>query len=503
LALIGTIAINMKVNAKQFASGMGAIRKDLHGFATSVQAAGFALLGFGALASLTIGKTVLAASNLEEQADRTRDQFGKYTGQVLDFAKALGTGYGIAKTETLKAASGFSSILEGAGYADDAVAKLAIHLVKLGTDTSRQVNMPILEALQKLHSGLAGMTRPLDDLGISVRETDIDAYAAAHSIKGLAGELSNTQKVQVRLALITERLAKAQENLAKTGDKTAGAIEGVKGRFENLSATIGETFLVVAASGLGDLQVGLQALQTAWIDTATAAVGSSDRTIQGLGEVHTTIGAVQTSIGNIANAFQLMGQGFRVVQGGINAGIWSIVSTLAVLEEGLLKFYNSMQFGPFGRAKVDTKNTFLGAMADNLKIELAKMQKEVAAAQAAPWASEVINAAFAKGRLDIQAARDKLKAMGNLTPAQILAIPQKNAIAAGGHEHKGFAHAAVLGSPEAANALLQSRFGMAGIGGPAEKTANNTARTNVLLEKILARRGAKEAAIAGAFFDAF
>jgi hypothetical protein len=44
---------------------------------------------------------------------------------------------------------------------------------------------------------------------------------------------------------------------------------------------------------------------------------------------------------------------------------------------------------------------------------------------------------------------------------------------------------------------------MAGIGGPAEKTANNTARTNVLLEKILARRGAKEAAIAGAFFDAF
>ncbi len=452
------------------------------------------MTGFGIAAGLAIGKTVVASSNLEEQTDRTRDQFGKFAGQVIDQSNLLGTAFGLAKKEVLESASVLSAIFESAGFAGKGVADLSVHFVKLATDLSRFANIPFHEALRKIESGLVGQVRPLREVGVALSETATDAFAYAHGIAAVGAELTDSQKIQSRAGFIAEALTKSWGNLAKTGDKVAGAIEGAKGRFENLSATIGDSLLLVAAPALGEIQIGLQAIQTAWAATAAASIDSSSTTVEGLTAVNHTIGPIQSAIGSIGDTWQNVGIAFKATQtiivGGLAAignAVFSVVDTYAAFKS--LITGTKVQPVATLKAAVDSLN-------ESVKIQLDEFKQ----LQAAPATSDLVNAAFAKGRADIQAARDKLLKMGKL---DVLSIKPTNLPAVLGKEHKGFAPAAIFGEPEAANALLRARFGQGGPGGPAEKTANNTARTNVLLEQIRAKLGAKGEAIAGAVFDAF
>ncbi len=468
----------MVVNSQGFTKGIHSARQSLNAFSSDITRVGLGLFAIGALGAVAIGKVVVASSNLEEQTDRTRDQFGKFAGQVIDQSNLLGTAFGLAKKDILESSSVLSAIFESAGYAGEGVAKLSVHFVKLATDRSRFANIPFKEALRKIESGLVGQVRPLREVGVALSEAATDAYAFKHGIAALGSQLTDSQKVQARAGFIADALQKSWGNLAKTGDKVAGAIEAVKGRFENLSATIGDSLLLIAAPALGEIQIGLQALQTAWTKAAEASISSAGITIEGLTAEHHSIGLIQTSIGYVADAWQVVGEVFKGVQVGIVGGlkliadaVLSVVETYAALKSAI----TGKDFQAAGglRAIADSLN-------ESFKIQAAELKK----IEEAPFASVAINAAFAQGRKDIQAARDKLAKMGKLDVLSIKPGADPNALA--GKAHAGFASAAEFGSKEAINTILESVYGRPR-GGAAEKTAANTAETNILLKQIIGR----------------
>jgi hypothetical protein len=448
--------------------------KRKNAFASNVTTVGYALAGFGAVGALAIGKTVVASSNLEEQTDRTRDQFGKFADQVINQSNLLATAFGLSKVATLESASVLSAIFESAGYAGQGVADLSVHFVKLSTDLSRFANIPFKEALRKIESGLVGQVRPLREVGVALSEAATDAYAYAHGIAKVGAELTDSEKVQARAGFIAEALTKSWGNTAKTGDKVAGAIEGVKGRFENLAATIGDSLLLIAAPLLGDLQVGLQALQTSWVGAGQSAVNSSAQMAGGIQGVHGTIGPFQHSIGFIADAWQNVTFAFNSFQLIAVSGISDIVSAMALFEKSLRSVANLIP-----GIKIEGPS-FIEVFAQELDRTQKMLAEQNTKLIKAPPASEAINKAFEQGRKDIAAARDKLAKMGKL---DVLSIKPTNAAAVAGKEHKGFAAAGEFGSQEAANVILRSNFGMAA-SGPAEKTAQNTAKIALGIDKL-------------------
>lgn len=496
MALIGQIAISMVTNTQGFTKGINTTRRDLNAFASDVTRVGIGLFALGAAGALAISKTVIAASNLEEQADRTRDQFGKFAGSVIDQSELLSTAFGLAKKDILESASVLSAIFESAGYAGKGVADLSVHFVKLATDLSRFANIPFKEALRKIESGLVGQVRPLREVGVALSEAATDAYAFTHGIAKAGAELTDSQKVQARAGFIAEALQKSWGNLAKTGDKVAGAIEAVKGRFENLSAEIGNSLLLIAAPTLGEVQIAVQALQTSWISAGQSAIASSGATIEGLTTEHHTIGILQQSIMTIADGWQIVGQSFKTVQVIITSGIKAIVDGLKTLNDFYIALANLI---PGNKVQ---SNGVMEALQDAFNTTVAQQFEDLKKAQAAPWASEVIAKNFDQARKDIQEARTKLAAMGKLDVLSIKPGVDANAIA--GKAHQGFAHAAEFGSVEAVNTILSSTYGSPKMGGAAEKTAQNTAKTNVLLEQILKRGGGAPAVnAAAALLDAF
>jgi hypothetical protein len=480
MALIGKIAIAMGVDTRALAKGLRTARADLNNFARSVTSVGLGLGAIGAIGGLAFGKIVRSASDLEEQADRTKDQFGEFSGIVIKQADLMAKAFGLAKKDTLESASVFSAIFESAGYTGESVADLSVHFVKLSTDLARFANIPVKEAMGKIQSGLVGQVRPLREVGVAMSEANIELYAIAKGIAKAGEQLTESQKIQARAGFIADALAKSWGNLAKTGDKTAGAIEAVQGRFENLSADIGGALLLGVAPALGEVQLGIRGLQLAWTETARTAIGTSDTTVAGLTAQQRSIGPLQTTIGYLADAWQVVAIAFKTAQLTITTGLYGIVGAVYKVTEGIASIQTKITGIPHQPVQGLT-NLFTEmekAVADTAA-ELQKMGK-------APWAHEGINKGFEAARKEIEAARKELKAMGKL---DVLSIKPGAAPLATGAEHKGFASAAAYGSQEAANAILGALYGQGGRNGAAERTAVNTAKTNQLLEQIARRIG--------------
>lgn len=501
MALIGSIAINMQINTKGF-------NKSLHSGAAKIRAFGGEMAKAGAhiggpvlgairLTTESLGKlirglislpTLLAggslaglfvsaarsAMDLFEQTNRAKIIFGAYSGEVISMSDKMAVAFGISKREFTAGASSFADIFRDAKYSEKDVAALSVHFNKLAIDMSSFYDIPIADALEKLHSGLAGNVKPLRDLGMSVYDETVKEYAYAHGIAKVGSELTSQQKIQTRAILINEKSSKAQGDLARTANSAANSVRSIAGRFENLKESIGTTLVGLLLPAFEDINVGLHAIQMSWDTSRYAADQATRDAIAGANGQAKGVGFVQRTIMYAADAWQ----SFKINALG---AIISITGALVKLMDSLrmtayLMLETGLQKNKTGFSRADYEKGI--EHLQDFKRSLIK-QKDVM--EKTPLPSAGIADALSKAREDIEKNRKGLAQMPALNPMDLK--PQTEAAKAG--EPK-FASAYVAGSSEATNAILKSRFG----GGvqatkAPEQTARNTAEMVALMRRMV------------------
>jgi hypothetical protein len=442
----------------------------------------------GGVLFLALKHVSAGAIALAEQTDRAFIDFGEFFPEIIRQANLMATAFGLSRKEFIAAASSFAPIFEGAHYAAGDVGELSLAMTKLAADMSSKVHIPVQEAMDKLKSGLAGNVRPLRDLGISLTEETLKAYAVARGIAKLNTELTDDQKVQARVGYIMERSQKILGNLAATADSGGNAVRGLSGRFENLMDTVGTALNTVIGPAIADLSVGIQALQMAWDASSLAALSATTGVLSGAQQQATEIGLIQKAIGKVADTWQSVGARFSELQSYVTAGIGNMVAVFAELHRAIIAVIDVIP-GMKGQAS---------AFFDNWKEDLDKLAGEqwqaFQAKLAAPLPSNIINEAFAAAKKQRADARADLARPG-VNVADLKPVPQTPAVVAS----QKFADYAASGSKEAINATLRSRYGQAmGAKGPAEVTAEAAKKQVVLLGKIaeildVGRRGGNAA----------
>lgn len=475
MALIGSIAINMKLMTQSFTKGIGSARKSLNNLVGQTAGmnrvlAGASLVGAG----VGLYKVAKAASSLAEQTDRARVMFGDSAAEIIKESDLMAGAFGTAKAEFIGSASAIGGQLKGMGYASDAAAKLGVHFTKLAMDVASTTQISNEEAFTRMASGLAGESEAVRRWGVDLTEANLKIQAVNRGIAKMGAELTQAQKEQVRTILLDEKLSYAKGNLAKTAGGAENATKGLMGRLENLAETIGTALLPIVGSAMVELQVGVEALSMTWTDMTKGIVNDQVGVVGAVGETAASMGWLQKSVGFVADAFQVLKIGFYAAQSFITAGIGRIVSGLA----GLVGALDSVLVA-IGGVKTGIGD-FLQTYGNDLK-SLSEKQYETFQAQlAAPAASEGVNAAFSAAQERIKGMR-KEAAKSGVNPADFKPVEGPAKVSG----VPKFASAAMVGSGEATNAMLRSRYG-SGAGGrkPEEETARNTRRSNQILEKI-------------------
>ena len=240
-ATVSVFARAGKQAASAFTGGFMAVAHLLSGKLALIAGAG-GVAGVGML----FGKTILAASDLNETVNKVRTTFNKATAAVTAGADEMARRFGVPQKEFLDAASAIGLIGKGAKLTDAAAAKLGVDLAKVGADASSFYNVPLDVALEKIRAGLVGESEPLRAFGVMLNEDAVKAEALRLKLVGSAKEMTEGTKVQARASLILTGLATATGDLERTQDGLANKLREIRGRFENLAASIGQYFLPAA-----------------------------------------------------------------------------------------------------------------------------------------------------------------------------------------------------------------------------------------------------------------
>lgn len=198
------------------------------------------------------------------------------TDNAQEFAKALQDAFGVSYSKTISDLQEITSLLQSAGLQDvgassEQIGKAAMdfyaisqYLAALG-----MAGGSATEVMNKLQSGMKGMTQSIDDLGLSVREADMNQFLKEAKKAGKIkfdvkfNELSEANKEAVRLAAILDQFRKTKDigNFKDLLDQPYYQVSLIKSRIEEIGTIIGKIFEGILAKFLPAVMAFLDIIQ--------------------------------------------------------------------------------------------------------------------------------------------------------------------------------------------------------------------------------------------------
>jgi hypothetical protein len=205
---------------------------------TVVAAATIAVVG---LAATTVGP----ASDLNETISKVGTVFEGSSKQVIAFGENAYKSVGMSEQAALTAAGTYGNLFRSMEITTDKSTEMSLGLVQLAGDFASFNNLPTVEVLEKLQSGISGETEPLKSLGININAATLKAKAMAMGFSEVDGELTPAAKAQATYALIMEQSSLAQGDFARTSGGLANQQRILYAQFENNRAKLGTGLLPI------------------------------------------------------------------------------------------------------------------------------------------------------------------------------------------------------------------------------------------------------------------
>jgi len=191
-----------------------------------------ALAGLG-LVALGAHKAISAASDLNEQVNKTGVVFGNSSKDLLQWSKNASTAMGQSRRQALEAAGTFGNMLVPMGFARKEAAHMSKTMVQLGSDMASFNNASPEETLDAIRSGLAGETEPLRRFGVFLSQARIQQEAlnlglikGADSVKPAMATLAAAQTTAAAATRAHEAAARqltAAQDAVAVAQKAASA----------------------------------------------------------------------------------------------------------------------------------------------------------------------------------------------------------------------------------------------------------------------------------------
>ena len=268
--LFGTIAVNnSEANKALGETGDKAektqsiLSKVAKGVGKSVLAVGkAAVVGIGAgvtaLGGLT-AKAVSAAGELEQNMGGSEAVFGKYAEKMQAKAKQAFSKMGLSTSDYLATANKMGSLFKGAGFDAEEAMTLSSDAMQRAADVASIMGISTEQAMESIAGAAKGNFTMMDNLGVAMNDTTLQAYALEKGIKKSTRSMTNQEKIGLAMEMFMEKTAYAAGNYTKENETLAGSLGTAKAAFDNFLSGSGSiddfiaTFSGAAKSIIGQI----------------------------------------------------------------------------------------------------------------------------------------------------------------------------------------------------------------------------------------------------------
>ena len=273
---VDTLLVRIEADMSDIKRDLNRLQKDTIK-ATTAAGASFQKLGrvinvaaVGVIA-LSIGRAGKAAIDLAgdvaEMQSKSAVVFGQFRDQVVADLTEFGSAVGRSSFELEGMASSIQDTFVPMGFARGEAAQLSVELTKLAVDVASFNNASDTDTMEAFQSALVGNHETVRRFGVVITEATLKQELLRMGIKRTGDEVTNAEKVQARLNLITAGTTDAQGDAARTADSYANQTKALGAEISQLALDIGRELLPLATDlvelfrdGVGVTRSFLQAI---------------------------------------------------------------------------------------------------------------------------------------------------------------------------------------------------------------------------------------------------
>ena len=233
----------------------------------AVTLAKWTVAGIGA-ASAAIGgvtiKALNAAGELEQNMGGAESVFKELGASIGEMQTKIITGYdestgeaiyaisnleevsknafknmGLSQSDYLATTNKMGALFQGAGFDTQTALDMSSQAMQRAADVASIMGIDTASAMEAVAGAAKGNFTMMDNLGVAMNDTTLQAYALEKGIKKSTSEMTNQEKIGLAMELFMEKTAYAAGNYAKENETLAGSLGTAKAAFTNFLSGAG------------------------------------------------------------------------------------------------------------------------------------------------------------------------------------------------------------------------------------------------------------------------
>lgn len=194
-------------------------------------ATGLAVAGT-AMAGLTV-KALNLSGELEQNMGGSEAVFGQHADKMQAKAKEAFSNMGLSTSDYLATANKMGALFQGAGFSIEESMTLSSDAMQRAADVASIMGIDTSAAMEAVAGAAKGNFTMMDNLGVAMNDTTLNAYALEKGLGKTTQEMTNQEKIALAMELFMEKTAYAAGNYAKENETLAGSLGTAKAALTN------------------------------------------------------------------------------------------------------------------------------------------------------------------------------------------------------------------------------------------------------------------------------
>ncbi|MHB1453376.1 MAG: phage tail protein [Saccharofermentanales bacterium] len=299
-------------------------------------ALGAATVAAGA-AAFKLGKEVIEQfGELEQNLGGSEAVFGKYADSIQKTGEEAYKNLGLSQSDYLSTANKMGALFQGSGIEQQKSLELTEKAMQRAADMASVMGIDMSMAMEAVTGAAKGNFTMMDNLGVAMNATNIEAYALAKGLDFTWNSATQAEKAEVAMQMFFENTQQYAGNFAKESTQT------ISGSIGLLHAALGSF-----TAGLGNANADMTNLTGNLVDAFQAVVKNIVPVIENI------VAALPMAMDAILSA---IGDLLPTLLATVTTLFTQVLNTILTLLPELIP------------AAVDAIMTIIGALIDNLPL---------------------------------------------------------------------------------------------------------------------------------------
>lgn len=236
MASDGSVVFSTELDESGLKGALSGLGSKVAGFA---KAAGAALATVGTGLAAVTTKALGLAGQLEQNIGGSEAIFAQYAKTVQDTAATAFETMGLSQSDYLSTANKMGALFKGAGFETEEAMNITTQAMQRAADVASIMGIDTTWAMESIAGAAKGNFTMMDNLGVAMNDTTLQAYALEKGIKKSTQSMTTQEKIGLAMEMFLERTSYAAGNYAAENATLAGALGTAQAALNNFLSGAG------------------------------------------------------------------------------------------------------------------------------------------------------------------------------------------------------------------------------------------------------------------------